>query len=297
MHKIDSDQHVDGRFVSEDALHGQGATQITAEWLNAVQEELIHAIALGAQPLDKNHNDQLKTTIANLFAQLRGGVPKHYGTLHALYDLIVGHYIPNAKKSSSIDSANGDTVATSAAVQQLHALAQRMTPIGLISMWSGNRVPVHWHLCDGSTVTAGDGVKRMLPDLRSRFIFGAQEMNKVGSSGGATNKNTSNAGAHGHGGGVGYTTLNHNQMPKHRHASIDYKDHRYSVNGASTGPNIPGWHVDGKNIRSRKNMTSYEGNSYSHNHSLSISSGGSHSHSVDVTPPYYTLAFIYYLGA
>ena len=66
MHKIDGDQHQNGRFVSEDAKHGQGATQITPEWLNAVQEELVNAIQGGAQNLQKADNAQLLAAIRQL---------------------------------------------------------------------------------------------------------------------------------------------------------------------------------------------------------------------------------------
>ena len=69
MHKIDGDQHQDGRFVSEDARYGEGATQITADWLNAVQEELVNAIKGGGQTLQKTDNAQLLAAIKHLVRQ------------------------------------------------------------------------------------------------------------------------------------------------------------------------------------------------------------------------------------
>lgn len=67
MHKGDGAGHVNGTFVSEDAATGRAPTEITAEWLNALQEELIAVISDGGITPTKGVNDQLKAALAAKF--------------------------------------------------------------------------------------------------------------------------------------------------------------------------------------------------------------------------------------
>jgi hypothetical protein len=66
MHKIDGAGHVNGQFVNEDAATNRPPTEVTAEWLSAVQNELITVIESSGTALDKANNGQL-------LAALKGG--------------------------------------------------------------------------------------------------------------------------------------------------------------------------------------------------------------------------------
>ena len=46
-------------------------------------------------------------------------------------------------------------------------------PSGAIMMWSGTDIPAGWALCDGSTVTLADGSQKTTPDLKDKFVLGA----------------------------------------------------------------------------------------------------------------------------
>ncbi len=56
------------------------------------------------------------------------------------------------------------------------------TPAGIIAIWSGavGDVPAGWTICDGTLGT---------PDLRDRFIVGADNTYSVGDTGGSVNHN------------------------------------------------------------------------------------------------------------
>lgn len=69
MHEIDGDGNVDGSFVEGDPTTGTPATVITADWLNAVQDELINVIEGAGIELEKGTNDQLLAAILSLAAQ------------------------------------------------------------------------------------------------------------------------------------------------------------------------------------------------------------------------------------
>ena len=66
MHKIDGAGNDGGRFVHENYETGRPPTEVTADWLNAVQEELLNVIKAGGLPLDKMDNTQVITAINNI---------------------------------------------------------------------------------------------------------------------------------------------------------------------------------------------------------------------------------------
>lgn len=59
MHRIDGTGHVAGMFTEGDPLVPTAPTQITDDWLNAVQEEIVNVCTAGGVPLSKEDNDQL----------------------------------------------------------------------------------------------------------------------------------------------------------------------------------------------------------------------------------------------
>jgi hypothetical protein len=87
-------------------------------------------------------------------------------------------------------------------------ISQGAVPYGIITMWYGTsvNVPVGWSICDGTNGT---------PDLRSRFVHGAQSDGEVGTLAGGTL--TSNTGNHNHSGSTGAHPLTLEQIPSHTH--------------------------------------------------------------------------------
>lgn len=66
MYKIDSQGSVGGGFVEENAATGRQATLVTAEWLNAVQGELVEMARAAGANLDRNNSVQVKQSLFNL---------------------------------------------------------------------------------------------------------------------------------------------------------------------------------------------------------------------------------------
>lgn len=155
-------------------------------------------------------------------------------------------------------------------------------PTGGIIMWSGTiaTIPTGWNLCDGSNST---------PDLTDRFVVcassddaGSAKANITGSltiSGGASDTSsiaTSSDGAHTHTGTTGSHVLTVNEIPAHTHSTSSTASTAVSGSG--------GFYPTGSTT------TGSTGGGAGHTHT--ISSDGAHTHTVDITPPYFALAFI-----
>lgn len=117
-------------------------------------------------------------------------------------------------------------------------------PIGTIIMWGNDAIPSGWTICDGNDNT---------PDLRSRFVRGANQDNMLSTTGGVSahihsNNNTSTRPNHNHGGSIAT-----------------------SVSGSSS--------VGGTSGSGRTSGVP----SHSHDVTVQISSAGSHSHTVPNT--------------
>lgn len=166
-------------------------------------------------------------------------------------------------------------------------------PQGLIAMWSGVSAPAGWFLCDGTNGT---------PDLRDRFIVGANTNKPLGTSGGTSTTNSAGnhthsmtgAGFHSHTGLTGSTALTTAQMPSHSHdIALKYT----SVGGAGSSRQY--WTRSAVDPLTDATVGSTSvGGAQGHTHTLSqdgehahaLVEAGSHTHTL--TPPYYALAFI-----
>ena len=125
----------------------------------------------------------------------------------------------------------------------------------------------NWVKCDGGS----DGQGGSVPNLQGRFILGASEDHKAGSTGGSETH------AHSLSGTVGSTTLSVEQMPSHKHSYTD------AHSGPGTGnPSGQSW-----GFVSDNKVTASTGGSKPHTHTLSGASGAA-----DSLPPYYALALI-----
>ena len=126
----------------------------------------------------------------------------------------------------------------------------------------------NWVKCDGGS----DGQGGSVPNLQGRFILGASEDHKAGSTGGSETH------AHSLTGTVGETTLSVAQMASHKHSMSGWVGNKSQPAGAS------GSHSVGAAVSQETNTT---GSSQSHSHTLSGTSG-----EADSLPPYYALALI-----
>ena len=126
----------------------------------------------------------------------------------------------------------------------------------------------NWVKCDGGS----DGQGGSVPNLQGRFIWGASEDHKAGSTGGSETH------AHSLTGTVGETTLTEAQMPSH--------DHQCSF--VASTPEGAGSFTNGlHNPNEPPLITNSTGGSQPHTHALSGVSGEASS-----LPPYYTLAYV-----
>ena len=73
MHRIDGDGNVDNLFVEGNPATGQEATQVTDDWLNAVQEEIAAVIEAAGLTLDKEDNAQLLAAVMSILSSVATG--------------------------------------------------------------------------------------------------------------------------------------------------------------------------------------------------------------------------------
>lgn len=206
------------------------------------------------------------------------------------------------------DTMTGFLTLNAAPVNALHAATKQYVdtygcPQGAIIMWSGTTLPTGWGLCDG---TIQNGIQT--PDLRGKFVYGAQNLTEVKGTGGSVSPlTTSTVADHDHTGLTGGHALTSNEIAGHTHT---YKDIRGAADDA-VGPDV--YDADGNIINTWASSmddndvyadedgdlkpiystmrTDSAGNSAAHTHT--IAAAGAHNHTVTPTlPPYMILAYI-----
>lgn len=297
MHRIDTPTATsDNRFTEGDPTIPVAATVVSADWLNAVQEELAAVIAGAGLELDKADNAQLwqaisraitaaqpglATTTAPGLVQIGGGLTiTAQGLLSVLAASVSQAGIVQLAAALSDSTTQAPTCkAVKTAIEG--RLAAVNVPVGGIIAFSGSfggtgsRFPVpldgadpdtSWCLCDGTTT---NGLP--VPDLRGRMILGTSSAYPKGTKGGAATH------THALSGNVGATTLTVAQMPGHTHPPAAGLVQGAAGNGF---PGNPGGTWYPQSVGST-------GGSKSHTHALSGASGQASS-----LPPYYALAYI-----
>lgn len=160
-------------------------------------------------------------------------------------------------------------------INPIAQLQKAIVPVGGIMMWSGaiNTIPTGWSLCDGSNGT---------PDLSGKFVVGFDS-------------NDGDYDAIGGQGGLKEVVLIESQMPQHNHTgSVYIPPHTHSINGAIKAGG------GSTNALTNKDNTGHStisqtGASPSVNASITTANkGGSEAH--ENRPPYFTLAYIMYIG-
>lgn len=73
MHRIDGSGNVGNKFSEGNAQAGQLATKVTADWLNDLQENIVHVIEQAGIALVKGEEDQLYLALVEIAAGAAGG--------------------------------------------------------------------------------------------------------------------------------------------------------------------------------------------------------------------------------
>lgn len=146
-------------------------------------------------------------------------------------------------------------------------------PLGSIIMYSGTKdgLTDGWEICDSARTV--NGIK--VPDLRGRFIMGADSTDPVGKAGGVTVE--TNMGQYV---GAAPHKLTIAELPSHSHPIPDYVWAGGGHGGTTGGP------LDAYKGRS----TSAVGGNGAHQHD------GRHIKNFDKRPAYYSLAYIIFVG-
>lgn len=170
-------------------------------------------------------------------------------------------------------------------------LRRHVVPMRAIVAFSGTeeQVPAGWVLCNGQTVTGFGAV----PDLRARFILGANVTYPAGTSGGAASGNTGTSGGHIH--AVQEVALTVAQLPPHNHRVLGSSAGGGDIDPLNSTDSAFAGTQDGTNALLGANasgtvLVENTGSGQGHSHGMSTS--GEHLHTVSTLPPYYSLAYI-----
>ena len=298
MHRIDTATATpDHKFTEGDPAVPVAATTVSAEWLNAVQEELVAVITGAGLELKKSDNGQLWQAISQLITNAKPGLATKAkpglvqvgGGLNITPEGLLSVLAASVTQAGIVQLASGlsestTTAPTCKAVKDAieSKLSAVNVPVGGILAFSGtfggdgNRFPIplgenapdmHWCLCDGTTT---NGLP--VPDLRGRMIRGASDSVPAGSTGGSEKHSHSLSGT------VGETTLTVEQLASHAHTTM--------VNSNISGS----YHMQpggGAYYNEGAFPSTNTGGSQPHTHTLLGASGAA-----DSLPPYYALALI-----
>lgn len=156
--------------------------------------------------------------------------------------------------------------------------------------------PALWQVCDGTNGS---------PDLRDRVPLGAGGAFSEGDTGGALSGNTGLAGGHNHGGSVSAVALDASQMPLHNHrlyvrTSATLKGNTRGFGFANTagveGQDIadaPFGYLDTAPSSGGNTLVEATGTLTPGTHTHTIAAVADHQHSVNTTPPFLALWFLY----
>lgn len=285
--KLSTKRTIDGvQFDGEDNIHHYGACSTAAGTAAKTVTLSGFVLATGAEITVKfsstntaaNPTLNVNSTGAKGIRYKNAAVPSGYIVANKTYRFVY---------DGTYWQIVGDVIAELQA--QIDALAQQLAspwdcipvgiPIPVVGVKFGgsdgrraimpgeSKARENWIICDGGS----DGKDGKVPDLRGRFIYGADDDHKAGSTGGSATHTHSISGT------VGSTTLSVAQMPSHGHKIPAAWDNSQGHGGES--PAVTQY--------LNTSDSAGTGGSLSHTHTLSGASGEASS-----LPPYYTLAYI-----
>ena len=167
-------------------------------------------------------------------------------------------------------------------------------PYGTIVMFSGKSIPSDWALCDGNGGT---------PNLVDRFILGSSATNanitsETGITGNHPKKyftSTTNGSLITASVTIAPHTLTIAEVPSHTHKIVDYEgDYLRNADGGSRSGSDR--YPVSTGTKQPDLTTTSVGGGGGHSHNGSLTNQSSHSHGININMPYYTLAFIMYVG-
>ena len=286
--KLSTKRTIDGvQFDGEDNIHHYGACSTAAGTAAKTVTLSGFVLATGAEITVKfsstntaaNPTLNVNSTGAKGIRYKNAAVPSGYIVANKTYRFVY---------DGTYWQIVGDVIAELQA--QIDALAQQLAspwdcipvgiPIPVVGVKFGGsdgrraimpgelKARENWIICDGGS----DGKDGKVPDLRGRFIYGADDDHKAGSTGGSATHTHSISGT------VGETTLTVEQLASHRHRAATGRDSSGTTYIDGSGES-PSW---------SNSAIGDTGGSQPHTHSLS----GSSSEAANSLPPYYALPLV-----
>jgi hypothetical protein len=134
MHRIDTDGHVNNLFTDGNPQTGQASTLVDSAWLNAIQENIIGALAAANIPLVKGNNGQLAAAIIALIA---GVVGTGGGSVPTTRQLVTTGLLTGG--SSLVSDVNLDVAKSTAAMVMAGVNdATAITPLAMATAFGGS---------------------------------------------------------------------------------------------------------------------------------------------------------------
>lgn len=174
MHKIDGPGATgEQRFTEGDPVIPIHATDVTADWLNMVQDELEAVCAAGGLALEKKDNTQVLQAIRKLLATaVTGFIPESNATSAATENTVV---LRDANARAKIANPSADTdIANKKYVDDAVAAStpsMGKQPFGDIRLmpFRYNGLPGGWYYCNGDQYALTSAVGLALSALAATF--------------------------------------------------------------------------------------------------------------------------------
>ena len=250
-----------GLLISSPAAGGEGGNVVVAVNTDGSEKEAFNIISVR----ENDFSDAKARVLASFGVDKKAGIGTQDVNLTGL--TVEG----NISSSLNLYIGNTDTAASysSSAVIAVDSIGKvekaegALTPIGGIIIWSGasDGVPNGWRLCNGQNGT---------PDLRNRFIVGAGDTYSVGGSGGSADAVI-----------VSHTHTATVTDPGHNHTFTQEDARGSGAAGSEDGNSSFGL------VSTNSSTTGI---------SVSINTTGSSATNANL-PPYYSLAYIMYVGS
>lgn len=163
MHLTDGSGHVNNAFVEEDVGAGRPASQVTADWLNAVQSEIASVILEDGQALSKADSQQLAKAVVSLITKASSAHtsasdphPQYLQSaqVQALIEARVGDYVIGAGTSNAATCTLNPPI-TAYTSQTSFSVKLAATNTGPVTLDAGGG-PRSIKRDDGTDMQAGD---------------------------------------------------------------------------------------------------------------------------------------------